>query len=420
MRGFALALMRLLLHIGTEKTGSTAVQGALIEHTDRLREQRVWVCQSLGEGNHRLLSVAFMLPEQQDDYTRQHQLQDSETRSAWRLQLLDAFREEVELAKEHADCFVISSEHLHSRLTTPEQVISLGGFLQPLFSSCTVLCYLRRQDEMALSLYSTKLRAGRSPKTLLPVDQILRHPNKLPVYFDFEALLQRWSNAFGSDSMLPVSYARASERQGRVVEDFLARLGVDQQALLKGDCEGGNKTGNEIEGEGASNIDEPSAPEEQASASTEFNPKLSAVAQTLLSLFNERVGPEPAARDKARKIRLMLADYLEREAPGEERRPTRQEAEHFYAFFRPSNARLMQRWSQQAPLFEEDFSSYEQTEPQLDAMKLTALQTGFLAELAMRDKPAAPPASDVAEAQSQADAQSSIDEQSDAGPDVVR
>ncbi|MEJ2523509.1 MAG: hypothetical protein P8080_11660, partial [Gammaproteobacteria bacterium] len=90
-------------------------------------------------------------------------------------------------------------------LRRPEQLVSAAGpgldpglghqpFLQPLFEEVRVRVYLRRQDELALSFYSQKLRAGFIPPSIMPLAN-LKRPRQ--PYFDFDALLSRWAAVFG-------------------------------------------------------------------------------------------------------------------------------------------------------------------------------------------------------------------------------
>ena len=55
---------------------------------------------------------------------------------------------------------IFCSEHCHSRLTSPSEVDTLRDFLGGFFDDVRVGVYLRRQDQVALSLYSTRLKSG--------------------------------------------------------------------------------------------------------------------------------------------------------------------------------------------------------------------------------------------------------------------
>ena len=87
--------MRAVLHIGTEKTGSSSLQAYLSRGAGELARSGVHCCSSAGHGNNRALAAAFMDPGESDDYTRLHGLDDEAARASWRAAFLEAFAAEV-------------------------------------------------------------------------------------------------------------------------------------------------------------------------------------------------------------------------------------------------------------------------------------------------------------------------------------
>lgn len=349
--------MRLILHIGTEKTGSTAIQQHLQANRLLISEQGVHCCDTAGRGNHRALVAAFMPPDVHDDFLRGRKLVQADARSAWREAFLDAFAAEVEAAKADAESFIVTSEHFHSRLDQPAGVMELAAFLRPLFSDITVVCYLRRQVEMALSFYSEKLRAGFIPPEILPLSNVRRRVGSLPPYFDFESFLNRWSDALGERCIAPRLYQAASLDGGDVVQDFFQVAGLGSPGVR--------------------------LPETA-------NPSLCMAAQGALRRYNECCGGhDVAARDLHRQRRQRFVDYLQAQG-GEDRGqlPTLQEASAFYAAFAASNSRVAERWFRRERLFDEDFSMYPEQSRSADWEAITDLFAGFLAS---RSTPAPTP-----------------------------
>lgn len=341
--------MRLILHIGTEKTGSTAIQQHLVANRASLADRGVRLGESARQGNHRPLVAAFMPDDFHDDFLRVRNLVETGVRDAWREEFLDRFAAEVEAAKADADAFVVSSEHFHSRLLRAASVAQLAAFLAPLVSGISVVCYLRRQDEMALSFYSEKLRAGFVPPEILPLSNLLRLQGALPPYFDFESLLDRWSNAFGEQVMIPRLYRADCLVGGDVVQDFFRTAGL-----------------------GLPDIRLPRA----------ANPSLCQAAQSALRRYNERCGGQDvAARDRHRRERQLLVSYLEAQG-GDDRGqlPTRDEARAFYRAFAAANTRVARRWFQRDCLFDEDFTAYPEVPDAVDWESVAGLFAGFLAE----------------------------------------
>lgn len=340
--------MRLILHIGTEKTGSTAIQAQLLADRGALAGRGIQLCSTAGEGNHRALVAAFMPEDCQDDFLRNHNLVDTAARDAWRADFLQAFSAEVQAAKAVADVFVVSSEHFHSRLLQPDSVARLADFLHPLFSEVSVVCYLRRQDEMALSFYSEKLRAGFIPPEILPLRNVRRRAGSLPPFFDFESLLQRWERAFGARCISPRLYPSGSLAGDDVVQDFFQTVGLGTLACRPPEI---------------------------------VNPALSQAAQAALKLYNEGCGgQEEAARDRHRHYRQRLVDYLH-SLPAKDRGqlPARDDARTFYQAFSASNARVATHWFGRTALFNEDFSVYPQEPQAVDWVSAARLLADFVA-----------------------------------------
>lgn len=207
--------MELLLHIGTEKTGSTAIQAWLDANDRGLAQSGIHVARCLGRPDHRLLAVHARTPGRPDEALLSPGSWAVEDAASIGAHLAAALADEV-AAAEAADChlFVISSEHLHSRLPTAAEVNRVAALLAPLFDGIEVLCYLRPQAELHQSRLSVGVRA------LAHGPWVLEAFAADPAYYDYFALWQRWSAAFGEVTLVPF------RRVGDVVQDFAARLGV--------------------------------------------------------------------------------------------------------------------------------------------------------------------------------------------------
>jgi hypothetical protein len=113
---------------------------------------------------------------------------------------------------------VISNEHCHSRLATAEEVARARDFLRPHFDDIEVLCVLRPQVDVAVSLASTISRV-RFPVSSRFFDKVT--PDN--PYYDYAALVRRWSDAFGEDRLTLCNFAEVPS----VAAYLAARLGVD-------------------------------------------------------------------------------------------------------------------------------------------------------------------------------------------------
>ena len=216
------------------------------------------------------------------------------------------------------DTFLLSSEHFSSRLVSEEQIASLKSFLLTLFADFDVACYLRRQDRMAVSRHNEVLRAGFAE----PILPNVQASDSLPLLFDFEALLRRWSKLAGQSALKPRIYDKKALVDGDVVDDFTKTF---LHTRL------------------------PERPLRQA------NVALSKPAQDALHMFNTAMGPR--TRQALSQARRKLSQYLEIHASGQGRQPTSDEARQFYTLFKQGNDLIARTYFKEEILFPEDFDS---------------------------------------------------------------
>ncbi|MFT7288561.1 MAG: hypothetical protein ACI87W_002683 [Halieaceae bacterium] len=338
--------MRLILHIGTEKTGSTALQQHLAAHRDHLAGEGIVLADFLQGENHRALASAFMNDDLDDDYLRARGIVPAGARRKHREKLLRGLRDSLKRHRDVAHSYLVTSEHFHSRLLSDREVQRFTDSVAPLFDSVQVICYLRRQDRMALSFYTQKLRGGFIPPTILPVANTRRLHPQLPPFFDFESLLERWAGALGAAAIEPAIYSRSELRDANVVGDFYQRIGC----TYPGDA-----------------------------ARSMANTSLACSAQMALLAFNRAHGGDLESRSRVRDRRESLNAFLQRHASGPGILPSDAEAAEFLAAFEPSNRRVAQKWFGREQLFPADESEYPKRESTPDWATATALLAEFMA-----------------------------------------
>jgi hypothetical protein len=212
---------RVILHIGTEKTGSTAIQRYLSSERAQLAKHGVAVPTSLGQAEHVRFPLLFYDADQHDDLTlgqglnaltpsqRQFQLQ------RWKTEFAE------ELATAPQDTWIISSEHIHSRLLHNDaSMASLVSFVERHFDEITVITYLREPLEAAVSLWSTAVLNGAALSTLPPPEtpywaRLCNH----------RATVERLERWFSGRFLLRL-YTPAHWLGGDVVHDFANAVGI--------------------------------------------------------------------------------------------------------------------------------------------------------------------------------------------------
>lgn len=154
--------MKCILHIGTEKTGTSTIQAFLDLNRDLLRCHKILFTQSAGRKNNRDLSVAAYNLTNIDDFAKSKGLRTATKLSNYQSQVIDSLRREIDQAKSGGlDTVCFSSEHFHSRLRTDREVERLHAILKNLgIREITVVIYLREQAALVTSLYSTAVLFG--------------------------------------------------------------------------------------------------------------------------------------------------------------------------------------------------------------------------------------------------------------------
>jgi hypothetical protein len=290
----------------------------------------------MGQRNNRLLAQAMMRAWRIDDFFQQRRMTDIRVRKAWRRSVLASFQQELVSVSPDHHTFLMSSEHFHSRLAKPGEIRMLVQCLAPLFDELEVVCYLRRQDRMAISLYSTVLKAGHNVSSMLPMDDSLPRTR---YYFDYERLLNRWADASGDVVVQPRIYDAAEALPGGVVRDFLGHIGASIETPAK------------------------RVPRE--------NRSLSAEAQAVLAWANG--GLEAREPAEARALRRQLICRLQKLAPGAPALPPRGEVLEFMRYYNDSNRRCAQRWFDRDSLFEAAYTEYPQDGYSGDADRIAEL-----------------------------------------------
>ena len=218
--------MKLVLHIGTEKTGTTSIQRYLNRNSGALQEKGFFYSKSLGRPNNIDIAVYGMDLDPEDPFFLQRAIFDVDDHAAFRTKLQRDLAAEVAAARD-AGChaFVISNEHCHSRLTRADQVAPVHALLSRVFDHVEILCYIRPQVELAISLASTVARMERVTA------DYFEHIDAADPYYDYHALLARWTGFFGRDAMTVVPFKSVENPAA----DFARRLGVSNWQEIAND-----------------------------------------------------------------------------------------------------------------------------------------------------------------------------------------
>jgi len=213
--------MDVILHIGTEKTGTTSIQRFFRLNRERLAERGILYPVAPGRQNHTGLAVSAQVSKR----TPLHKslgVRNEADASKFRDQLWSQLA--GEFAAKPYRMAVFSSEHCSSRLLDESEVAWLRDALLRFAARVRVVVYIRRQDDFLLSTYSTAVKSGACAPLRLPQERIVQNR------YDLWPLLERWSAVFGRENVICRKFERASLKDGDVVTDFLDAAGIEPDA----------------------------------------------------------------------------------------------------------------------------------------------------------------------------------------------
>ncbi|MDN5941342.1 MAG: hypothetical protein L0H94_05625 [Nitrospira sp.] len=187
----------LFLHIGTHKTGTTALQQFLSLNRELLA-QKGWLYPRAGcpESHHGHHEIAWGFME----------------RKVFDFGLLKR-----EIEESPCDRVVLSSEEFEFCRNTDR--------VRDAFEYCEVrvVLYLRRQDDLLLSEYNQHLKSGIYFKPLAQFAKLLKLQGRL----DYLGLCQRWAMTFGKDVII----ARVYYPDTSIIDDFCGEVGLPKAEL---------------------------------------------------------------------------------------------------------------------------------------------------------------------------------------------
>jgi len=203
--------VRIVLHIGAEKTGTTAIQGFCAAIAAALRRRGVLYPDGFGYRKHTDLTAAVTGSEA---LLRRTGAGPNADPARFADDVMARLAAAVRAAR--PDTLLLSSEHMSSRISNPEHLARLHTMLAEFSDDVRVVVYLRRQDELLLSLYSTWLKAGGTGG--------MAEVAAGAWWLDFDRLLGLWEAEFGGERIAVGLYPPAEP----LIPDFFARAGLPE------------------------------------------------------------------------------------------------------------------------------------------------------------------------------------------------
>lgn len=214
--------MKCIVHIGTEKTGTTSIQSFLYSNKDTLRVHGILITKSAGKRTHWGLAAAAYALNRRDDYTQKRGLQSDAELSKHQARIIASLKDEVMNAKT-AHTVIFSSEQIHSRLRSMGEVRNLKKILTDIgFDDIQIILYLREQAELINSLHNTSVLYGGTEQPKGPNRN--EHEQNI---CDHKQSLQRYSDVFGKANVTPRLFCKDAFVDGSLIRDFMDAAGID-------------------------------------------------------------------------------------------------------------------------------------------------------------------------------------------------
>lgn len=201
--------MRIFIHIGSYKTGTTSIQSHLQRSRDKL-EASGWLYPLSGSQNgHAHHQIPFALQKSGGG--------DSVDASR---SLVSEIIEEAKSKK--AENIVISSEVFFSLQNSHIQ--SFSKLFEGQGHDVRIVCYLRRQDQFLHSFYMQCIKHSQMRVSDEPAEY--KGFNEVVSIARYDQIISWWAEAFGKDAMMIETYDSKCQKNG-VVNEFMQKIECD-------------------------------------------------------------------------------------------------------------------------------------------------------------------------------------------------
>ena len=146
---------RLVVHIGRSKTGTTSFQETLRENRELLAVNGITIPSFFKSSNHGALALAFS--NQPGRIGKSYAVENEQDRLKLQQELAHSLSQDIT-----DGTWIMTSEHLGSKLKSEEEVKNLYSFLCNYFDEIHIMAVVRRPDDLAASAYAESIKSGRT------------------------------------------------------------------------------------------------------------------------------------------------------------------------------------------------------------------------------------------------------------------
>ena len=212
----------LILHIGTEKTGTTSIQVMLHSHHDELLKEGVLIPQSMFKPSHIQFTVCAFEDEPEHNIWKAVGLRDEAGFTKHCTKVINRIKEEIN--DYNPKKIIISDEHINIYLDSEKRLSRFKELCDEIGVVTSVIIYLRRQDEFRLAMLSEGVK--RNNPMLIDPNYILPCYPDIPYRFNYLQIVDKFASLFGKEKIVIRIYDRKSLVSHDICSDFLALTGL--------------------------------------------------------------------------------------------------------------------------------------------------------------------------------------------------
>ncbi|WP_417464066.1 hypothetical protein [Kordiimonas sp.] len=209
---------RAFLHIGSSKTGTSAIQSELFRNREYLRGLGYFYPNN--DANHIFFASYFREDPTEIAFHGKNGRETKELIEVFHQTEMEKLKNDIDACSGHT--LIISSEYLPP--TSPAQCIEMSKFLHELCEQVTVVCYVRHPVLHAISAAQQTVKVGF---------KTLDRARKTAFFFKPKKVLPKFINAFGRENIEVRTYDRDKLKGGDIVVDFLTLVGLKDEEIDK-------------------------------------------------------------------------------------------------------------------------------------------------------------------------------------------
>jgi len=216
-------LSKCILHIGTPKTGSTAIQHFLRANYDVLSRRNIIAHVKLAND----LAKAFTPWHTRMRFLQKAGLQDPQKHAQLKTKAVQALHEIVSSEANAKKVVILSSEQLYMMPAQKTDIVAIKEMLKSYFENVDVVCFFRDPVDLVPSSYNQHLRAAYSGSLRTFISDYIKSTS-----WKYFSNYKWWSSVFGADNVFFEPFNPGQLTNYDVVRHFCALLNVDAEGLI--------------------------------------------------------------------------------------------------------------------------------------------------------------------------------------------